>query len=439
MKLSKFNHFFEVDGRNYFYNTKSSAIAEVSEDFLTAIRAVREGNFKEENFSKELIDSMIYAGAIIKDDYDELMNLSYQNNSFKYSKDRLVITVIPTFECNCRCGYCYENKVKGVMSFKVKNGLLNLIKNQSSIKMLNVIWFGGEPLLYRNELYDLSDTLLKYCNENNISYSCSMVTNLTLLEEKDIAKLKEYKIYTYQVTLDGPEIIHNKRRPEIGEKNSFRKIVKNIKLLISNGLKVDLRINIDRSNIEYIPELLSFISADIGHHNNLSLYPARVGNSNSNVCRSAKLNCIDNADDWSDVLIDFYEQCVRLGFSKSIGERLIPKSSIMSCSAEFANYFAIDPEGYLYKCSLIAGQKVKAFQNVCDNHDLISTSSSNYLSWIVPSFTSFNKCNECKLLPICMGGCRLLYCNTQLKYPVCESSENELNKYLSAFIKFRSV
>lgn len=34
LKLSKFNHFFEVDDRKYFYNTRSGAIAELSEDFF---------------------------------------------------------------------------------------------------------------------------------------------------------------------------------------------------------------------------------------------------------------------------------------------------------------------------------------------------------------------------------------------------------------------
>ena len=438
MKLSKFNHIFEVDGRNYFFNTRSSAIAEISEEFLSVVNAINKGVFNEENFSKDLIDSMLYAGAIFRDDRDELMALAYQNNIFKYSQDKLIITVFPTFECNCRCRYCYENKVKGVMSPKVQEGLLNFIKNRKSIKSLNIIWFGGEPLLYRDLLFDLSDKLLKYCNEQNMSYSCSMVTNLTLLQEDDIAKLKKYKIFNYQVTLDGPEIIHNKRRPEINEVNSFKKIVNNIKLLITNGLKVDLRVNIDKSNIDYVPELLRVINLEIGHHKNLTLYPARVGNSNSGICKSAKSDCIENTEDWSEITIDFYRQCIKLGFSDNIGERLIPKSVIMSCSAEFSNYFAIDPNGYMYKCSLIVGEQDKAFQNVCECTDL-NVSSGNYLKWVVPSYITHKKCNECKLLPICMGGCRLLYCNTQEKKSECAMSESELNKYLTSFIKFKLI
>ena len=110
----------------------------------------------------------------------------------------------------------------------------------------------------------------------------------------------------------------------------------------------------------------------------------------------------------------------------------------MSCSAEFSNYFAIDPNGYMYKCSLIAGEQDKAFQNVCECTDL-NVSSSNYLKWVVPSYITYNKCNECKLLPICMGGCRLLYCNTQEKNSECAMSESELNKYLTSFIKFKLI
>ena len=438
LKLSKFNHFFEVDDRKYFYNTRSGAIAEISEDFFAVINAINEGDFDKANFSKELIDNMFYAGAVVEDDYDEFMSLAYQNNKCKYREDRLIIAIFPTFECNCRCGYCYEKKQKGVISQKVKDGILNFVKNKKNLKLLNIVWFGGEPLLYREHVFDLSDKLLNYCNEHDVAYSCSMVTNLTLLQASDVEKLKKYKIFNYQVTLDGPEDIHNKRRPEINETNSFKKIITNIKLLLSNGLRVDLRVNIDRSNIEHVPKLLEIIKSEIGHNKYLTLYPARVGNSDSNICKSAKSNCIDNVDDWSDITIDFFRQCIKLGLADSVCERIIPKSVIMSCSAEFANYFAVDPDGYLYKCSLIVGQKDKAFQNVCDSPDM-NVASSNYLKWVVPSYTQFNKCNECKLSPICMGGCRLLYCNTQKKNPECAISISELNKYLTNFIRFKLI
>ena len=79
-----------MDGRNYFFNTRSSAIAEISEEFLSVVNAINKGVFNEENFSKDLIDSMLYAGAIFRDDRDELMALAYQNNIFKYSQDKLI-------------------------------------------------------------------------------------------------------------------------------------------------------------------------------------------------------------------------------------------------------------------------------------------------------------------------------------------------------------
>ncbi len=438
MKLSKFNKLFEVDGRNYFYNIRTGAIAEVFDDFLSVITEINNGSFREDNFSSELITNMVYAGAIINDDYNEHFNLAYQNNIVKYSQDKLIITVIPTFECNCRCSYCYEKKVKGVISQRVKEGILNFIKTKKSITSLNIIWFGGEPLLCREHVYDLSCELLQYCTDLNISYSSSMVTNLTLLQADDIEKLKKSKIFWFQVTLDGPENIHNRRRFEFNEINSFKKIIANIKLLLQNDFKVDLRINIDKSNVNYISELLQTVKNEIGIHANLTLYPARVSSYNINVCSSAKSNCIDTIDDWSDTVVDFFRQCIKFGFINNILDRMIPKPTIVPCSAEFANSFTLDPEGNLYKCSLTAGQKDKAFQNVCNATEL-NTTSNNYLKWIVPAYTNFKQCNECKLLPICMGGCRLLRCDSDSDNPVCSIFEKELNKYLINFIKFKLI
>lgn len=55
-----------------------------------------------------------------------------------------------------------------------------------------------------------------------------------------------------QIALDGPEVVHNKRRGRVAT------IVNNIELLLDAGLNVSVRTNVDMSNVYAVKELASF-------------------------------------------------------------------------------------------------------------------------------------------------------------------------------------
>lgn len=68
-------------------------------------------------------------------------------------------------------------------------------------------------------------------------------------------------IKTIQITLDGLEETHNKRRPHIKEKGSFKKIINNLDKLIKlqPDIVVHLRVNVDNENKDEFPQLLKFL------------------------------------------------------------------------------------------------------------------------------------------------------------------------------------
>lgn len=71
--------------------------------------------------------------------------------------------------------------------------------------------------------------------------------------------------------------------------------------------------------------------------------------------------------------------------------------------ATILNYFVVGPEGELYKCWNDIGDKDSIVGNVLDdkitNYDLLS----RYLGG--PTMSDDPKCVNCKLYPICNGGC----------------------------------
>ena len=92
------------------------------------------------------------------------------------------------------------------MSSDVQDKLVEFVKSRAKhITMLNVTWYGGEPLMAIDIIEGLSKEFMSICNDNNVSYDAAIITNgyyMTL----DVAKLLEsLNIRNVQVTMDGIE------------------------------------------------------------------------------------------------------------------------------------------------------------------------------------------------------------------------------------------
>ncbi len=99
----------------------------------------------------------------------------------------------------------------------------NIGRNISSIEL-----FGGEPLLAKTK--QMVGRILKFANEQNIKIS--IITNGVMAKEFiDILKPVKSNIEMLQITLDGPDFIHDKRRKFYSGKGSFKNITESINSL----------------------------------------------------------------------------------------------------------------------------------------------------------------------------------------------------------------
>jgi len=70
--------------------------------------------------------------------------------------DVLNLTILPTEQCNFRCFYCYESFKLGKMSKETSDSILKLVqKRASTLKILTIGWFGGEPLMAKDIVLSL--------------------------------------------------------------------------------------------------------------------------------------------------------------------------------------------------------------------------------------------------------------------------------------------
>ena len=421
MKLSKYNFFLKSDKQDEYiaYNSLSGALALLeSENYNKIIEHKNSLN----NINDELIKSLKEGGFIIEDSFDELQFISLGMNREKYSDRHLGLTIAPTSDCNFRCAYCYEKDsiTNSYMNEETQENIINLVnQNSSYISELSVTWYGGEPLLAMDIIEKLSIQFMKICEENDIEYNAGIITNGYYLSKENVQKLNKYKVTTIQVTIDGDEKIHNKRRPHKDGSGTYAKIIGN---LVENYDIIEplvMRINTDKSNMnspyKVVDDLIS---------NNLQekVTPYIGLIENDNDCYSSSL-CM-NREEFSEIDFEFDEVLKKKGFKLNILKRY-PARINTACGADRLNTYVINANGDLYKCWSDIGIIERKIGNINEETPI----SKNLLDYILYDPTKNIKCKECKVLPLCMGGCP-----SKVKNNIedrCASEKYKLKLYLA--------
>lgn len=403
MKRSNYNKILVTkDRKTIVFNSMTCALAEVDESFFEVYDNIETFAYKDlKGAQKTLIDNMLEGNYIVHSEVDELKMIQYRHFSSKFAGDILSLTIAPTLECNFACPYCYETPEKGMMGEEVQDAIVSAIqRRRKKIKKLSVCWYGGEPLLGQHIILSLSDKMIQICKENEIEYSAFMVTNGYLLNDGLINRLKERKITSYQITVDGPPEIHNQRRNfKNGTADTYTQLIDNIKLLSAKELKPIIRVNVDSTNADYVDELLNLLKLE--GLSSVRVYFGHVRGAEYSGCNSTSscMNCQEYAE------FDFeYSMILReKGFSAD--SDFYPTLKSNYCGADNCNAFVIDHEGNMYKCWNDVGAKEFAIANILNEEDIDDLKYMNNINYLLWTPFDYKECKECWLLPICMGGC----------------------------------
>ena len=215
-QLSFYNYYVNNGDRTIYFNSISGQIFSVSE---------QEHIFLQNQFN-DLISFELEYNSVFKKfvdwefitdmerDQKDVIRLINHKKVFLDKTYRLVIN--PTLECNFRCWYCYEDHVAGKMNEetieKIKKHVKLMIKEER-ISSLLLDWFGGEPLLYFDEIIvPLSEQLRDIMTENGLPFFTQATTNGSLITEERAKKMNELGMKHFQITLDGDEKRHNRIR-----------------------------------------------------------------------------------------------------------------------------------------------------------------------------------------------------------------------------------
>jgi uncharacterized protein len=328
------------------------------------------------------------------------------------------------------------------MSEKTQNSLLQFIefKLSTGIKdKVQIKWFGGEPLLEKNIILKLSDKIQRQVASFGVEYQSTMVTNGYLLDRLSKEEISALNLMSIQVTLDGLEKTHNKRRPAKDGGNSFQRILENIERTAQFFKNIVIRINIDKENVGEIHLLLKFLKDRGVFDSCKQIYFAFV---DTEIGRySAKSQCASGMN--RQEIVDLYD-IISLNLKNEGLEDIepiqYPKFLSVACDAQVKNYYVINPEGFVFKCSGDASFKERSLFNLNTKEIINPSREEKFLKF---SAIDDPKCRSCRSLPMCQGGCVSKYMDLERKnephcWPFCHIADQRLIKLSRRHLKCKS-
>jgi len=397
LKESHFNFWVDKGNKSYVFNGVSGSLLCLPKELRGHLKQFLQ-NDPTGDCSLELLKNMVYGRMLVPDDEDEIALLKRRFEAERTNYASLALTILPTLSCNFNCLYCYENKRSQFMAKDVELALLAFLENRlAKLATFFVSWYGGEPLLRKEQLFRLSNAFIKRCDDFSIKYSSHIITNGYLLDEQTCTRLRDCKVANAQITLDGPPAIHNRMRPLAKGGDTFWPIVENIRHAV-DYMNICVRVNFDKNNLYHAEDLMRIL-ADEGFSHKIRLSPGKILTTDAGRSYYSRKqeHCLLTDKEFSDARQNFDSLAADYGFPTSLS--LTPLG--VYCSAPRLNECVVGPGGELYKCWISVG----------DSRETVGTlwnyqkTDKNLRKWTQHTPFRHKNCLKCLILPVCMGGC----------------------------------
>lgn len=389
MKFSQFNIYTDSIVTDYLFTY----------NLLHGTYALIKKGVKENicNIKKQELDELYKRGLVVEDDIDEYDVYQYWNMFARFRDNCLYFTMLPTDNCNLRCAYCYQNDVlekkpSRIMSDDTVQKFIyfcETARRKESYSNIDLSFFGGEPLLAMNVVIKCA----QYVKSNWKNYAMSITTNGTLLDSNTLDILYENGIKRIQISIDGTEDIHNKRR-RFGNKNGYAIILNNIELALKKGFLVIAAINIDNENKDTIDDLLKELSCRFSEELRKNLFIAFgfIFDTPKSLSHCATHLVAD------EVQVKILEHL--LSKLDEYGLKLGSRPGFGACTYESLSMLVVDAGGEVYNC--VSGVGLERFL-IGDLNSYNGNRMWMMRGEIVPLK---DKCQKCNMLPVCKGGCK---------------------------------
>ncbi len=340
------------------------------------------------------IDVFTEKGFVIDENTSELSALKVEYLKSKFDEKLLSVVIVPTYQCNLNCECCYEKLSYGttdntVMSEQVQDSIYGWIsRNLSGVEKLEVSWHGGEPLIALDAVRRLGGMLKKLADEQGIEYSAMMSTNGYLLTGTVAKELEQLGIRNYKMSMAGCRENHDSKKRHKDGSDTYDTILGNIEDSLSAIDEIDLRINVNKENLNDAYEIVRILEQkNLRGKVNLRLgKPSRFA---------------DEINEKEFTKEEFFCEAVKFSLLQGIGPKEFSKKDCF-CQINRLNGIIVDGHGTLFKCVSDTGDG-QSCGKLEDDGSLHF--NKNFYAYGLNNPMESELCENCPFLPICIGEC----------------------------------
>ena len=310
-------------------------------------------------------------------------------------------------DCNLRCRYCFADEgayhsAREFMSEETaKKAIDFLISNSGNRKVLEVDFFGGEPLMCLQTIKNVVAYARAEAAKVGKKFLFTTTTNALLLND-DAIEFFNAEMENVVLSLDGRKEVHDAIRKTVNGKGSFDYVIGNIKKFVkSRGDKhYYVRGTFTAKNLDFSKDVLFL--ADNGF-DSISMEPVVTDIDDLAIKEEHLPAILKEYENLCDEYLARYERGEGFNFfhfNVDLEGGPCLSKRVSACGAG-NEYFSVAPNGDIYPCHQFVGDKKFLMGNVYEgrlNSDIRSTFAENCL------FTR-EKCGDCFAKFICSGGC----------------------------------
>lgn len=391
-------------------NSLSGGFDLVKAEEYDKLQILKQGNNLED---EEFLNYLSQRGYVYGDEQAEKKRLEERWPEFQKALDETSpqVLLVPTYSCNFACTYCYQNGIKHktqLITQEVADAFFDHLKLIYPDQKPFITLFGGEPLNASPRQKEIIDYIVKKAAQGG--YAITAVTNgYDLLAYLDI--LQQTTVKEIHITLDGPQDIHDLRRPTAGGQGTYDKIMLGVTEAVRRGIPINLRVVLDKTNY---PGLVA-LAEDLDSRGWLDLpaqrFKTQIGRSYQLFDCSATMpeHLMGHAEHWAMFVKLAEEHPILKKFTSpefkginhlvQTGELYLPSyDTCPACRTEWV----FDLYGDIYGCTATTGQDEfklgTYFPEYAINDDEVK-------EWQERSVLTIPECQTCEVSLICGGGC----------------------------------
>lgn len=415
-KWSDFNVIRIESSETLVYNTFSKSLVLLSWDIR---------HRQIEDLRSDEVQILYSCNIIVNIDLDEQVKyweIHHLLRQIEYSTHAINrYNILTTTGCNARCFYCFEDGVdiKTMSSRTAEQVAIYIYNNSLNTEMVELRWFGGEPLVN----YKAIDIICSNLQKMGQPFYSTISSNGTLIGLPHIYNsLKKWNFKKVRLSFDGLKEEHNRRKNYPSIPDAYTVTLENVDKLIAIGVETSIRLTFDENNLNDIFKVAEMLIKRYKDNKLVKVYSR---------CIFEKLTTIAANNNLAQVkkLVEFKEFIDSLLFKNGLYDetKWQPIGYQPSfCAANNPNAVVIDPMGRLTSCETIT-PNTQFWGDITNG----VTDDNEKNRWI--EITPIKeKCKTCHFLPSCTT---FSLCPNDY-YDCIERANNSYQNYLlSEFLK----